>query len=71
MGVPTSEVSYSSAMPRREDHEVHKHVGALEKKNKIALPRYPTEYVFCIILYIWGRKYDQLPDSSSFVPLVN
>jgi len=28
MGVPTSEVGYTSAMPRREDHEVHKgHVG--------------------------------------------
>jgi len=24
MGVPTSEVVYTSAMPRREDHEVHK-----------------------------------------------
>jgi len=24
MGVPSSEVSYTSAMPRREDHEVHK-----------------------------------------------
>jgi len=24
MGVPTSEVGYISAMPRREDHEVHK-----------------------------------------------
>ena len=24
MGVPTSEVGYASAMPRREDHEVHK-----------------------------------------------
>ena len=24
MGVPTSEVSYTAAMPRREDHEVHK-----------------------------------------------
>jgi hypothetical protein len=23
MGVPTSEVGYTSAMPRREDHEVH------------------------------------------------
>jgi len=30
MGVPTSEVGYTPAMPRREDHEVHKgHVGAL------------------------------------------
>jgi len=24
MGVPTSEVGYTSAMPRRENHEVHK-----------------------------------------------
>jgi len=33
MGVPTSEVSYTPAMPRREDHEVHEgHVVALEKK---------------------------------------
>jgi len=33
MGVPTSEVGYTSAMPRREDHEVRKgHVGALDKK---------------------------------------
>jgi len=27
MGVPTSEVGYTSAMPRREDHEVHKDIG--------------------------------------------
>ena len=33
MGVPASEVGYTSALPRREDHEVHKrHVVALEKK---------------------------------------
>jgi hypothetical protein len=24
VGVPTSEVGYTTAMPRREDHEVHK-----------------------------------------------
>jgi hypothetical protein len=24
MGVPNSEVGYTTAMPRREDHEVHK-----------------------------------------------
>jgi hypothetical protein len=24
MGVPTSEVGYTTAMPRRKDHEVHK-----------------------------------------------
>jgi len=34
MGVPTSEVGYTPAMPRREDNEVHKgHVVALGKKN--------------------------------------
>jgi len=33
MGVPTSEVGYTPAMPRREDHEVHKDMwGALDKK---------------------------------------
>ena len=35
MGVPTSEVGYTPAMPRREDHEVHKgHVVALDQKKK-------------------------------------
>ena len=35
MGFPTSEVGYTPATPRREDHEVHKgHVVALEKKKK-------------------------------------
>ena len=33
MGVPTSAVGYTSAMSRREDHEVHKgHVVALEEE---------------------------------------
>ena len=39
MGVPTSEVGYTPAMPRREYHEVHKgHVVALKKKNHSQLP---------------------------------
>jgi len=33
MGVPTSEVGYTSAMPRREDHEVHKDMWGIEKNN--------------------------------------
>ena len=34
MGVPTSEVGYTAAMSRREDHKVHKgHVVALGKKS--------------------------------------
>jgi hypothetical protein len=37
MGVPTSEVGYTSAMPRREDHEVHKeHVVALGGKTSFS-----------------------------------
>jgi hypothetical protein len=33
MGFPTSEVGYTPAMTRREDHEVHKgHVVALGRK---------------------------------------
>jgi len=36
MGVPTSEVGYTSAMPKREDQEVRQgHVGGIGfKKNK-------------------------------------
>jgi len=34
MGVPTSEVGYTSAMPRREDHEVHKDMWGIGKKKK-------------------------------------
>ena len=33
MGVPTSEVGYTSAMPRREDHEVRKDMWGHWKKN--------------------------------------
>jgi hypothetical protein len=34
MGVPTSEVGYTAAMPRREDHEVHKDMWWLWTKIK-------------------------------------
>jgi hypothetical protein len=38
MGFPTSEVGYTLAMPRREDHEAHKgHVVVLEGKKKLRL----------------------------------
>ena len=41
MGVPTSEVGYTPAMPRREDHEVHKgHVVALDEKKKRFYPHF-------------------------------
>ena len=45
MGVPTSEVSYTRAMLRREDHEVHKgYVVALKKK----------KYFLMRLFVIWG-----------------
>jgi len=31
MGVPTSEVGYTSAKPRRENHEVHKDMWGIKK----------------------------------------
>jgi len=38
MGVPPSEVGYTSALPRREDREVHKDMrGRWEKKHNITL----------------------------------
>jgi len=38
MGVPTSEVGYTSAMPRREDHEVRQgHVGHWIKKHYLSI----------------------------------
>ena len=44
MGVPTSEIGYTSAMPRREDHEVRKgHVGHwIKKKNSATAMRHTT-----------------------------
>jgi len=35
MGVPTSEIGYTPAMPRREDHEVHKDMWWHWTKKKI------------------------------------
>jgi len=38
MGVPTLEVDYTSAMPRREDHEVHQgHAGHWIKKKNVQM----------------------------------
>jgi hypothetical protein len=51
MGVPTSEVGYAFAMPRREDHEVHKgHVVALKRKTlrtELSRYRYGRESLLC------------------------
>ena len=49
MGVPTSEVGYTPAMPRREDHEVHKgHVVALDQKKFIVPKVKPMLFDFMV-----------------------
>jgi hypothetical protein len=49
MGVPASEVGYTSATTGRGNHEVHKgHVVALEKKNIAA------DIGLCYTLYVHG-----------------
>ena len=48
MGVPNSVVGYTPAMPRREDHEVHKDMGggALEeKKKKVKTTKQPIKFI--------------------------
>jgi len=34
MGVPNTEVGYTSAMSRREDHEVHKDMWGIERRRR-------------------------------------
>jgi hypothetical protein len=46
MGVPTSEVGYTSVTTGRGDHEVHKgHVVAMEKKTRIRSTDLAVPYV--------------------------
>ena len=56
MGVPTSEVGYTPAMPRREDHEDHNgHVVVLGEKENIYL------------LTSLNLTHEQLPDDDIYV----
>jgi len=53
MGIPTSEVGYASAMPRREDHDIHKDIWGierktfLERKHPVVFPALPTGWQHC------------------------
>jgi len=49
MGVPNSEVRYTSAMPRREDHEVHKDMWGIGTKKYIV-------YIYIYTIYIYINK---------------
>jgi len=48
MGVPTSEVGYTSVIPRREDHEVHKDMWGHWRKTKISVASF---WIIIAILY--------------------
>jgi len=64
MGIPTSEVGYTPAMPRREDHKVHKdmwwHWTHTHTKKTFILsqhrmvPRYGKYKISGQLLYIWN-----------------
>jgi len=47
MGVPTSEVDYTPAMPRREDHEVHKAMWWHWTKKYILIYKYKKIFTCC------------------------
>jgi len=49
MGVPTSEVGYTSAMPRREDHEVHRDMWGLGERGKKHTHILESQYTHDII----------------------
>jgi len=51
MGVPTSEVGSTSAMPRREDQKVHKDMwGIGPKKKKIYISIYTIVHKIDVVL---------------------
>jgi len=49
MGVPTSEVGYTPAIPRREDHEVHKDMWGhwTKKKKNFYVPTCDAQIILC------------------------
>ena len=66
MGVPTSEVGYTSVMPRREDHEVRRgHVGHWinNKKKVFNNSKFTLKHLKCSYMF---RSYDH-PQGAYFV----
>ena len=75
MGVPNSEVGYTSAMPRREDHEVHKdiwgHWGVGGGENKILVQvKWTVRLRSCMSWYIrdmFPSTFCSTPHFPSFI----
>jgi len=58
MGVPTWEVGYTSAMPRREDHEVRQgHVGHWIKKKTVSGTSQPLLLPVAIVKERWLEQF--------------
>jgi len=69
MGVPTSEVGYTSAMPKREEHEVRKDMWGHWGKNFVDIIRIIIKYFK--IFYnnsncIYGYTFVHLLDNKVF-----
>ena len=62
MGVPTSEVGYTPAMPRREDYEVHKDMWGHWKKN------YPPIYAWVFQVVFFPQI---SPTKTQYAPLLS
>jgi len=67
MGVPTSEVGYTAAMPSREDHEVHKDMWwHWTHKNR----RYNYNYYKIFKIYKYMFRMTRNPPSGNFIQCV-
>jgi hypothetical protein len=65
MGVPTSEVGYTSATTWRGDHEVRKgHVVKLEKKNLMVRKNITFQYNIMQVKYMYTFGYATTNDST-------
>ena len=66
MGVPISEVGYTPAMPRREDHEVHKgYVVALDQKKKVPKTERDWDCVMVVGCFTDVTEYDRATPATS------
>jgi len=69
MGVPNSEVGYTSAMPRREDHEVHKDMWGIGQ-NHISY-KCRLSFTLCTTTFLAFRSFFLFPPFLGLDPLVS
>ena len=64
MGVPTSEVGYTAAMPRREDHEVYKDMWWHWGEEKHFLPLINNNF---FLLHVRGQVSDPRKETGKMI----